>query len=125
MTKKEEKLLKQEELRQKRDSIALQLESLLKVKEHVTFPVLTGKTVKSKKFGVGTVGKAQGQYFDVTFESGTKKYALPDSFAKGFLEIEDESIVDSCKKYMELLEKEEEMKVEIKKLEGALVASGA
>lgn len=116
MSKKEEKLRKIEELKQQRESIAMQLESIVKVKEYVKFPTLTGRVVSNKKFGVGTIGESQGQYFSVEFTNGVKKYAFPDSFAKGFLEIDDEALVSSCKKYGELLEKEEELRSDIKKI---------
>lgn len=116
MTKKEERLRKIEELNQKKDNLTFQLESITKVKEMVQFPILTGRQVHNKKFGVGTIGESGGQYFSVEFSNGIKKYAFPDSFAKGFLEIDDDALVNSCKKYGELLEKEEALKADIKKI---------
>lgn len=122
MTKREERLRKIEELNQKKDNLAFQLESILKVKEFVQFPILTGRQVHNKKFGVGVIGESGGQYFSVEFSNGVKKYAFPDSFAKGFLEIDDEELVNSCKKYGELLEKEEALKADIKKIEQEIAA---
>ena len=117
MNKREEKLRKVEELQGKKDSVTVQLESIVKVKQFVQFPVLTGRKVRNKKFGEGTIGESEGAYFSVIFPTGEKKYAFPDSFAKGFLEIDDSKLVDSCKKYEELLRKEEELRTDIKKLD--------
>lgn len=122
MTKREERLRKIEELNQKKDSLVFQLESILKVKEFVQFPILTGRQVRNKKFGVGIIGESGGQHFSVEFSNGVKKYAFPDSFAKGYLEIDDEELVNSCKKYGELLEKEEALKADIKKIEQEIAA---
>lgn len=125
MTKKEERLRKIEELNRKKDNLAFQLESILKVKDVVQFPILTGRQVRNKKFGVGTIGESEGQYFSVEFSNGVKKYAFPDSFAKGFLEIDDVALVNSCKKYGELLEKEEALRADMKKISQELAEAGA
>lgn len=117
MTKKEEKQRKIEALMQQKDNLQKQIESIAKVKEVVQFPVLTGKTVRNKKFGEGVIAESGGQYFTVSFSQGEKKYAFPDSFANGFLEIDDEELVASCKKYGQLLNMEEELKNNVKKLE--------
>ena len=120
MTKREERLRKIEILNQQKENLAFQLESIEKVKAFVQFPILTGRQVRNKKLGIGTIGESGGQYFSVEFSSGVKKYAFPDSFAKGFLEIDDEELVNSCKKYAELLEKEEALKTDVKKIEQEL-----
>lgn len=117
MTKKEEKQRKTEELMQQKDNLQKQIESIAKVKAVVQFPVLTGKTVRNKKFGEGVIAESGGQYFTVSFSQGEKKYAFPDSFANGFLEIDDEELVASCKKYVQLLNMEEELKNNVKKIE--------
>lgn len=117
MSKKEEKLRQIEELKQKREAVNSQLQSIINFKQFVQFPTLTGRTVKNKKFGEGVIEESEGQYFSVKFASGVKKYAFPDSFSKGFLEIDDEGLVNSCKKYGELLEKEEALIADIKKID--------
>ncbi len=117
MTKKEEKQRQIEALNQQKESLLQQIESIMKVKEFVKFPVLTGRTVRNKKFGEGVIAESGGQYFTVNFSQGEKKYAFPDSFAKGFLEIDDEELVMSCKKYGQLLNTEEELKNSVKKLD--------
>lgn len=116
MTKKEQRQKKIEELNRQKQDLMRQIDSIVKVKEFVQFPVLTGRTVKNKKFGEGVIAESGGQYFTVSFSQGDKKYAFPDSFAKGFLEIDDEELVASCKKYGELLIAEESLKGHIKKI---------
>lgn len=120
MSKKEERLRQLEELKQKREEVNNQLQSIINFKQLVQFPSLTGRTVKNKKFGEGVIGESEGQYFSVQFASGIKKYAFPDSFAKGFLEIDDEGLVNSCKKYGELLEKEEALIADLKKIDSQI-----
>lgn len=116
MTKKEERQRKIDELNRQKEELLRQIDSITKVKEFVQFPVLKGRTVKNKKFGEGVIGESEGQYFTVTFHQGDKKYAFPDSFAKGFLEIDDEELVASCKKYGELLNAEEDLRSSVKKI---------
>lgn len=120
MTKREEQLRHKESLLQKKEHVLMQLDSITKVKEFIQFPDLSGRKVKNKKLGEGVIGESGGQYFTVIFPAGVKKYVFPDSFSKGFLEIDDVPLLQSCKKYQEILSKEEELLSEVKKLETEL-----
>lgn len=122
MTKREEQQRHKESLLQKKESVMMQLDSITKVKEFIQFPDLTGRKVVNKKFGEGVIGESGGQYFTVIFPAGEKKYAFPDSFSKGFLEIDDASLMQSCMKYQEILNKEEELLSEMKRLDTEILA---
>lgn len=124
MTKREEQQRLRESLLQKKENAMQQLDSIAKVKGFIQFPNLSGRKVKNKKFGEGVIGESGGQYFTVVFPTGEKKYAFPDSFSKGFLEIDDVSLIQSCKKYQEILSKEEELLSEVKRLDSELLTIG-
>lgn len=120
MSKKEDQQKLREALLQKKENMVFELNSIENVKKYVQFPDLSGRKVKNKKLGEGVIGTSGGQYFTVIFPTGEKKYVFPDSFSKGFLEIDDIPLIQSCKKYQEMLNKEQELLGNIKKLDAQI-----
>ena len=116
MSKKEEQQRFRESLLQKREAMMMELNSIENVKQFIQFPDLSGRKVKNKKLGEGVIATSGGQYFTVIFSTGEKKYVFPDSFTNGFLEIDDAMLLQSCRKYNEILAKEDELRGDLKKL---------
>ena len=81
--------------------------------ESVPFPDIRGIAVSHKRYGIGCVGDQEERHFHVKFDSGEKKFMLPDAFAKGFLTTEDEKIPAVCREIMQLSRTSEELKCEI------------
>lgn len=121
MTKKEEREIKLLNLTKEKEYLKQQIDSIENVKKVIQFPDIVGLTVRSKKFHEGVITKFDGQYFMVNFQQGEKKYAFPDSIVQEFLELDDEKLVFSCKKYSELLNTEENLRGDLKKLEAEMV----
>lgn len=117
MSKKEEQQRFKESLLKKKNDLMMELNSIENFISYVQFPDLSGRKVKNKKLGEGIIVTSEGQYFTVVFSAGEKKFSFPDSFTKGFLEIEDASLMQSCNKYQMLLEKKDELNNDMKKLD--------
>ena len=77
---------------------------------------ITGKYVKHKAFGTGTITDVRGGHIIVSFETGEKTFVFPDVFS-AFLSVEDEELQTYILNLLEQQAAEKELLAEQKKLE--------
>ena len=76
-----------------------------KKRDALTFPDLTGESVRHMRYGEGTIEAQEDRYLTVVFEkAGTKKFLLPDALTKGFLKVSSEEALEVCSRIGELEE---------------------
>ncbi|WP_426348728.1 hypothetical protein ACPWSR_13360 [Alloiococcus sp. CFN-8] len=84
--------------------------------EKVVIPRLEGMKVIHKSFKEGTVISQFENYLIISFPEGEKKFAIPNSFASGFLSLEDENLMKEFLATYEITKEKELLKEELKQL---------
>ncbi|MGM9973634.1 MAG: hypothetical protein ACI33K_06310 [Clostridiaceae bacterium] len=84
-------------------------------------PSLEGMKVIHKSFKEGTVLSQFENYLIISFSEGEKKFTIPNSFAAGFLSLEDDKLMRELLNYYELIKEMEQMKERLKGLQLELI----
>jgi len=106
-------------LQQEIDALQDQIDSLAATLSDIPKWDFTGKTMKTKAFGVVDIHRQEGRYVYFTARGEEKKFSVPDSIAGGFLIPENTETINACKQEMDLLKQIDalEKKQKIKYLE--------
>ena len=89
----------EEKLKKTRDEIQIKAAA-------VSYPDCIGLIVYHKKFGIGNIVEFNGKLITVSFVTDkTRQFKFPDAFVRGFLQPEDDSILEHVK-WNDQLEKE-------------------
>ncbi|HSP47491.1 MAG TPA: hypothetical protein VLN47_05385 [Clostridiaceae bacterium] len=78
---------------------------------------IKGMTITHKAFGPGTVLEQDGAYIIVQFETGEKRFALPEAFSDGYFVIEDPKITERYAMEADLLKIISDLQLQLKTIE--------
>jgi hypothetical protein len=105
------------ELQVQHDALKASLTELDSEKGGLEDVSVKGMKVTHKAFGPGTIMEQDGSYIVVQFETGDKRFALPEAFSEGYLVSEDPEITARYAKEAELLKKESDLQLQVKAIE--------
>ena len=91
----------------------------------ISYPDCEGVIVHHKKYGIGIVDGLEGNRMTVEFETeGTKKFNYPDAFVRGFLQPEDDSILEQVKQNDQIEKELSVLREQEKQIEEELASIG-
>ena len=79
----------------------------------LTYPSLEGMTVRHKMFKEGTVTAQDGKYITIAFGAAQKRFVLPDVITGGYIQVDSEEILETCRKMAEEKKDRERIQREI------------
>ena len=104
----------EEKLKKTRDEIQIKAAA-------VSYPDCIGLIVYHKKFGIGNIVEFNGKLITVSFVTDkTRQFKFPDAFVRGFLQPEDDSILEQVKRNDQLEKEVITLRDLEKQLEGEL-----
>ena len=104
----------EEKLKKTRDEIQIKAAA-------VSYPDCIGLIVYHKKFGIGNIVEFNGKLITVSFVTDkTRQFKFPDAFVRGFLQPEDDSILEQVKRNDQIEKELSALRELEKQLEGEL-----